>query len=490
MRSGDLVRVSPSTGRVIPLVVLSGVAVALLANSVPVHWALAAVGLVVFVVAFLHRPDLGLLAVLVVRSFSDLTLGHVAASAPGQILSSPLNVALILILIFAGGFFLLSRGLPIFRLPGGTPFALLMLIGFVGLVHTMGVLHTQSLLSSMQGWLRDMSALAVYALAAHVFQSPRAVQTVIDVLAAAFVMPAAMGFYQLVTRHGVISQGVGIDRITGTFAQNQNLFGIFLVLIFGVFLCQALAHSGTRKFIALSIVATSGVLMVATYARVAWVGTVVVLLVLGILRKRAFLVLVPVIGIIAIGLVPSISHRLADPFGGGSFEDRVGIWRSTVPEWVSETYDDAGAVSTAVNRLIGMGPGSIEFLVQRAFGRVSVEHNDYLRMLLEYGVLGLGAYLWMYFAILIAAYRTWRQCPDERMAAVALSFTALTVSFMVMSLTDNIFGSTQNQVYFWTLAGLTVAISKSSAREEVKSSPRTGNMASAPIVRQPFRLRA
>jgi O-antigen ligase len=208
-------------------------------------------------------------------------------------------------------------------------------------------------------------------------------------------------------------------------------------------------------------------LIVATYNRGTWVGAVVVLLVIGALRKRVLLILVPLVAIIAVAIVPSISLRLAGSLSeGGSFADRVSIWQTTLPEWIAETRDDAGAVSTTVNRFVGMGPGGGEVMVLRARGGVNAVHDDYLAVLYEYGILGLVAYLSIYLAILLSAYRTWRRCTDERVASVVLSFLALIPSLMVMSITSNIFGQTQNQVYFWTLAGLTVAIGRLAVRTE------------------------
>jgi hypothetical protein len=63
------------------------------------------------------------------------------------------------------------------------------------------------------------------------------------------------------------------------------------------------------------------------------------------------------------------------------------------------------------------------------------------------------------------------------MASVALSFLALTFAYPVMGVTDNVFAATQNQVYFWTLAGLTVAIRRMSLESAVPgpSSTRSVN---------------
>jgi hypothetical protein len=85
----------------------------------------------------------------------------------------------------------------------------------------------------------------------------------------------------------------------------------------------------------------------------------------------------------------------------------------------------------------------------------------------------------MYLAIFVSAYRTWRQCADARMGAVALSFVALVPSFMVMSLTNPVFGETVNQVYFWALAGLTVAIHRL-AIQPVDNSFRTRSIDAVP----------
>src|SRR5579864_5641604 len=126
MRSADLARPHPSSGWFISLVALTGLALGWLAYTVPPAWAFAAVGGVLFLVLFFQRPDLGLLAALFVRSFTDLTAHHSAGAAAGSIGSSPLNIGLILVLIFVGGIFILSRGLPFLSLPGGTPLTLLL----------------------------------------------------------------------------------------------------------------------------------------------------------------------------------------------------------------------------------------------------------------------------------------------------------------------------------------------------------------------------
>lgn len=435
--------------------IVFGLALALVIAQLSVFWASGAVLAVAFLALVLHRPDLGLLAALLVRSSTDLSFWFLGGALVHPSAGALPNTGMVLILIVAGGLFILSRGVPLLRLPGGTLFALLLLTGFIGM------LRAESVLRSFSEWLPVVSGLVVYALAAHLFRSHRQVQSVIGVLAASFVVPAIMGFYQLVTVQGLVDPNVG-RRIFATF-YHPNAFGLYLVLIFSVFLCQALVHRGRRRLIPLLIVAATGPLLVGTLTRVAWVGAIVALLIAGILRSRVLLVLAPILLLLVIGTVPTIGTRFADPLGG-SFADRVDIWRALLAQWLDVTGSDAGAVTAAVRRLTGLGPGVVDVLTAPGRGGVGfAAHNDYLRVLVEYGLFGLGAFLALHVVLLIFAFRTWKQARDGPMAAVALSFVTLAVAYPVMSLTENVFAATQNQMYFWAIAGLTVAAGRLSA---------------------------
>lgn len=167
-----------------------------------------------------------------------------------------------------------------------------------------------------------------------------------------------------------------------------------------------------------------------------------------------------VLAALAFGMVPAMRGRFADPLGG-SFADRVGIWRSMYQQWKSATVTNETPASALVNRLTGLGPGSHSLLTYRNSLGVPVDpHNDYLRILAEYGVVGLTLYLLLTIVLIGFAYQTLRRTTDRQMEYVALSFFALTLAYPIMSVTENIFGGTNNQIYFWALAGLTVAISQ------------------------------
>lgn len=444
---------------------LCGLLLALLVARLPALVVIGVLAVAASAVLFLQRPDLGLLAALVARSATDLSYTVMGGAAVHPALGSLPNIALVLILIGVGGVFLVARNVPVLRLPAGAPFALLLLAGFIGM------LRSANALRSFSEWLPVVSGLVAYALAARLFRTPRQTRAVVVALGLSFVLPALLGFQQLLTGGGLIDPHVG-PRVMGSFV-HPNAFGVYLVVIFSVFLAEAVVHAGRRRLVALLIVGATLPLFVGTLTRVAWVGALVALLVAGLLRSRLLLVLLPVGLLLAVAAVPTIGARLADPLGG-SFADRTDIWRGLVAQWVATTASDAGPIGTAVSRLTGLGPGVVDDLTapwRGGFGYAA--HNDYLRVLVEYGLFGLAAFLTMHAVLLVFAWRTWRRARHGPLAAPALAFVALAVAYPIMSLTENVFAATQNQLYFWTVAGLAVAASRAaSAAGEPADDPR------------------
>ena len=406
-----------------------------------------------YLLLFLVQPTWGLLLILLARSSTDLSVLLLpAASGIGGLV----NVALVLILTAAGGLYILSRGVPLVSLPGGRLLALLLIAGLVGVV------RSDDFVFAMNEWVPVLASFVIYALAAHLFADPKQARRAVDAIGLSFIVPAAFAVYQLLTgwtnfpRYPAVS-----SRLYSTFV-HPNTFGFFLVVAIAVFLGQALFQVGKRKAAAVLGFCTALLLLVGTYARVAWAGALVVLLIVGLLRARVLLVLLPVGLLGAVGLVPSIAQRLADvPTGEGTLGHRLfTLWPSTLRAWLAATEGDGGLFVVAVNRLSGLGPGVGPALGR--YGLQAIPHNDYLRVLVEYGIFGLILYLALFVVLAVAAYRAWRESRNTNpsAAAAALSFLALAVAFPVMSITDNIFAHTANQVYFWTLAGLTVAIRK------------------------------
>lgn len=442
------------------IVLMAGVFLAIVTASGPPLLLLAGLFSVLFFIVFLRRPDLGLLGVLFARASSDLALtltssGSAIAQAEATsglrgLLLNP-NTALILILICAGAVVILIRRLPILGLPGG---ALLLLLPLSGIV---GVVRSEDIFYSLQEWVPMLAAPITYALAAGLFREPAEIHRVPKVLAASFLLPAIVGYSQLLTRSGVLAQG--FIRIYGTFV-HPNPFGLYLVVVTAVFVPLAFLRS-RMGLISRAIVLAVGPLLLGTYARFAWAGAVIVLLCVGIFRHRILLLILPLIGVVA--LMPVVQERVEDPFGG-SFADRLSIWSGVYRQWLVEAKAGGTASSAIVSIVGGLGPGAAALLAARFRGNITLAHNDYVRLLVDHGIVGLVFYILLALTMIRLGYQAYRASKDRPSGAIALGFLALAIAYPIMSFTSNIIAATVNQLYFWALAGLCVSMRGTSGR--------------------------
>jgi hypothetical protein len=407
-----------------------------------------------FLLLFLARPFWGLLLVLLVRSSTDLTFRFLAVDGAGGRIGAIPNIVLILTLTLAGGVYILSRSAAMISLPGGRLLALLLVVGLVG------VIRSDSSILAMNEWMPVLASFVTYSLAAHLVRGPADAQRVSYVITASFILPASLGLHQLISKSGVVRPDFPIPAVVGSFL-HPNTFGFYLVILVAVFLSRAVYDNGRRRATVLFLLGLTLALLLFTYARVAWAGALVVFLVVAILRARLVLVLLPLGVLLAFVLAPGIDVRIGDALArGGSLGDRLyNLWPRTVSAWLSATGTEGGGFLLVLNRLTGLGPGAGTAALGR-FGLSAIPHNDYLRVLIEYGILGLVLYFALTIGLAAMAYRTWRDFghTNPEASAATLSFFALTLAFPIMSTTDNIFAHTVNQVYFWTLAGLTAAV--------------------------------
>ncbi len=433
-------------------VLVVGLGLAFLAATSAPLFTMAAALSPLFFLLFLRRPEWGLLIVLFARASSDAVLLVLAAGDPvglrglrGLVMNP--NTALILILIGAGILTILARRLPMISLPGGILLWLLVITGLFGMIRAERLLH------SLDEWIPMLAAPVTYALARGLFGHPARRSLVPKALAASFVLPAVAGYLQLLVGVGTISHGFGVARIYGTFV-HPNPFGLYLVILTAVFLPVSFLHSRLAVIARLILVA-SGPLLMATYARFAWAGAVIVITCIGLVRHRVLLVVLPLLALVT--FIPSVRLRLENPVAG-SFASRVVLWRGIYDQWMDEATRGGTATSSITSILAGLGPGASTLLTEQFRGGNIPPHNDFVRILVDYGVVGLVLYAALALTMIRSAYRAYRASRDDLSRAIALGFLALAVAYPVMSLTDNLVTATHNQLYFWALAGLAASL--------------------------------
>jgi putative inorganic carbon (hco3(-)) transporter len=172
--------------------------------------------------------------------------------------------------------------------------------------------------------------------------------------------------------------------------------------------------------------------LIASSTRTGWVMVLLAVVVVGILRHRVLLAITPLALMVLVLAVPSVTARFDDivnpkqtSYGpGSSLHSRNGFWRENLPKARQEP-------------LTGLGLGAIVLQSEDS----SHVHSDYVRALVETGVFGFAAYLWLLIAAVGGCWRSVRRLrgsPDTILEAVALGGLALGICFLVASGDSNL----------------------------------------------------
>ncbi|RCG30983.1 O-antigen ligase domain-containing protein [Sphaerisporangium album] len=266
------------------------------------------------------------------------------------------------------------------------------------------------------------------------------------------VVPVLVTFYQVVTGNGLVDLD-GLMRPVGTF-WHPNALGEFCytIMIMGVALLWHV-RGGARVALFL-LVAGLGAALVTTAARGAWIAALVGVLVVGFLQdRRIILGAVAVVGGVVLA-VPSVLARFSDlsqTYTAGGYEANSLVWR--FDHWIEAT----GLLPE--NPVTGVGLGTARLFLYKEV------HNDYVRALVESGVVGLLAYLGLLAALFIAARQALRATarpPGLRVAdpsrGIAVGFTGCVAAFAVSALADNIMTAVVVMWYLAVFAGLALRI--------------------------------
>jgi O-antigen ligase len=244
-------------------------------------------------------------------------------------------------------------------------------------------------------------------------------------------VPALVALYQLVTF-------TGIHRPYGTFA-HPDTAAMFFAIAATASLWLYL-DGGRRRFDA-GLTALFAAGLIATYSIDGLITLATMLTALGLLRpgslhsKLGPCLLAGVV-VIAFFATPLGSHRIASESAtnletgepNSSLAWRLHKWKMLIPEWESSPIFGRGLGTTTT----GVGPPGNPYVSKPP-------HNEYIRYLVETGVVGLALLLGALFLLVRALVRK-RRIPDTLGAgtlnAPSLAL-AIVVGCLVNSLADN-----------------------------------------------------
>jgi O-antigen ligase len=427
--------------------VAAGALVALLMLALPMEAALASALVGAFVILAFVDTRVAVLALVLVRATVDVTATVPLVAASG---AADVNAAAMmsLLVIALGVAHIATNRIDILRMPLVKPFLL-----FLGIA-VLGIALAPDKARAIQDWLRVAGAFSLYVLVVDLVRTRADLRWFLRVMLASATIPVAVGVYQYFTGTGN-RDTEGFNRIMGTFTHPSPYASYLVTLV--PFAVVFFLHTNSR--LARVVLAAAIPVMVfsiyATQTRIAWIGLLVVVMVFMSTRARWTLFLVPVLAVAVVVASPSIRQR----FDEATSETGSVFWRQQQWQRAINVASPPELVT------VGAGLGAVD----ETLGNFA--HNEYVRLLVETGALGLIVTIVLYkrlFELTLEGYRR-ASTPFQRdlMLALLMAFA----SRVVIAGSDNIVAFPVLEWYFWAAAGLIVVMSGRHREELAPDAP-------------------
>lgn len=257
----------------------------------------------------------------------------------------------------------------------------------------------------------------------------------------------ATGLYAI----GVLLGGLGSELLIGS--RTYALFAL-------VTLAWSLAsfRYGGRWGLLVSLITMAGIF--TSLSRLA-LGAALVLLVLAWFKATSLVSILRSVVLLGTGLflmvnavsnVDALNERFLEGdvlrLGGGlalNVSGRANLWGVTWDSFVESPW-------------VGKGPGSAEEVVSSRYPDIAHPHNDYLKLLHDYGIVGASLFLFGFFRLIILTRRRWAAADrvgDRASARLHLAAFLALVATALSMVTDN------SLAYVFQMAPLAVIVGMS-----------------------------
>lgn len=317
---------------------------------------------------------------------------------------------------------------------------------------------------TLSEWLRISSIVVIFLIAYHVAtQRPHGITRLTPIIAIATIVPLFVAGIQLITASGLSFGGLE-NRVYGTFG-HPNVLGFYLVCVLNFLLIYQFSKRQTERSLTYPwIIGIGLVMLLFTYTRGAWIGFLLMQILLGwfYYRKRLVSVLV-----IAFGLF--LSWQVINTVFINTFNYNLNsidlLQRLTSRDDEADSVDwrievfNAMSPKTIQSPLLGYGLGN--FVTLRKQGDIGLfddpeAHNDYLRLTIEMGFIGVVMYALFWLTLLGHLIRNYRNHHESSwQKRYTLYGIGLILATLLMSVSDNLL---QGTAVMWTYLAILATI--------------------------------
>jgi O-antigen ligase len=307
--------------------------------------------------------------------------------------------------------------------------------------------------------IRLLSTVLIFYTSFILIKDSKDLARLIKTIILSAIIPSIVAVYQYFTETGLTVPLEGVyNRVFGTFA-HPNLLAFYLLLVLS--LCFVIFLTSDKKKISIILYSSLAILFLATlvftYTRSAWIGLLILVILLGITRYRKFLLISLIVLTIGYFSISQISTRLQ------SFTNKD---PGTSIQWRIQLYKDSYSYLKQ-RPAFGYGIGTSNEIILKNRGAEagsSDAHNDFLRIALDAGLIGLLAFLFLIFSLLTKLFKLYRQQNKPRLKTLTFVVFIIAGGFYAISAGDNILANTALQWAFWSLLGATFSVQRSILR--------------------------
>ena len=258
---------------------------------------------------------------------------------------------------------------------------------------------------------------------------------------------------------------------------NYSVYGAFTAIFFLVCLSRLLFdNSGYDRVLWTAWFLCFGVGLLMCFSRGVWLSVIVA------------------IGFMLLQLGKGVTHKKILFIGAACFILLVCLNLPGIYNILVERVTSAVDLSYASNRarllrwgqafvmfsespILGKGYGAFAMLYEEDVALVGSytaqyqlgAHSEYLQVMAELGIVGLGVWIWLNFAFLHYGFRALKTLGDGFYRAVVIGLMAAEISLMVHFIVNNLLNGDAIGIPFWGIYGLLPAVVQMANREKTSS---------------------
>ncbi|NYE62161.1 O-antigen ligase [Duganella sp. 1224] len=300
-------------------------------------------------------------------------------------------------------------------------------------------------------FLALLSYLAMFISGTYLVRSRDDFVRVVRLVVLSSILPACYAFVDIALNHADVP-----FRLRSTFG-HANIFAFYLLLILSLSLYLIKSPHVTlrplwRWTLTGYMVLLLGML-VLTQTRSAWIACVAVFAIYALFFERKYLIYLALAPVLAL-MIPTVRDRIMSLDSGN---DAVQYAKLNSFAWRVLLWESGLHFMRPVRYAFGYGLEAFRYYSLDFFplaGGINWSpHNLYVQWIFDIGLVGLTSYLSIFARVLL---RIRKLLAVDRLAAVIL--IAVTIAYLIVSASDNLFAYLAFNWYFWVVLGSACAL--------------------------------